>query len=336
MVEEHGGDRVPRRSFQGSVFGRFAEPLAQICVVCQSAQGVRQADHVVRDHQQTFSLVRCQKWEIASAPTDDGQPEGHRLAVYRPERLLEAGQRKGIYRRVHRRDLAHRQRSVDHHAIAEPANQRPDVTGVRGFHVGAADQVQRGSIGLEERERLEQIDDALALHPVADAEQRDSPAMSQIPGRVCWHARYVTPWWDDRDVQPPSSELGRQRVAGHHDCGQLTIGESVQDRLGAGAQRSKVNAAWWLVQHARTRLAWPTQGEAPRHDAVHHDDVRLPPLDLVADSSRVQQRKRKGSFRERSEFQRGVVARGQFSQAPVEQITAGELCRVAERDQDSA
>ena len=87
----------------------------------------------------------CQVRQVAGAPADDRQAYGHRLAVDRAERLLQAGQDKRVSGRVQRRNVA---KSTGPCTMTRPRRspraRRAQTRRAYGrFDLRVADEVQR-------------------------------------------------------------------------------------------------------------------------------------------------------------------------------------------------
>ena len=147
--------------------------------------------------------------------------------------------------------------------------------------------MQRRQILSECGDGLEQAQDALALHPVADAHQRHAAAETQILRRA-YVRRNVAARRNDHDLRRRlalSPQLFRQRLAGDQDALKAPVCQPVQMSLYRRPYRPEVDAARRLVQHAnRWQPDWG-KGQAPGDDAVEDHDIRSHALEC-ADKTR--------------------------------------------------
>src|SRR5947209_19016403 len=157
LIEKQGGHLIPGRPAERALPGGGAEALPQPGIIGEAPQGRCKAGHVAWLDEQAFTLVVGQVGQIAGTPANHWQPEGHRLAVHRPVRLLQAGQHERVRGRVQCGNLADAHRPMYHNSSSKVRLRKASVDAFRVGRLGSrvADEVECCRVLLDGCERLE-------------------------------------------------------------------------------------------------------------------------------------------------------------------------------------
>lgn len=114
----------------------------------------------------------------------------------------------------------------------------------------------------------------------------------------------------------------------------MCISQAIEHGLDACANRSVVNAAWWLMEHARHWQARLVEGHERRGDAVEHHHIWPNPLDRPEHTCSINDRQRKWPLGEGHKLQPRGMRRRQFRQPSVEEVAAGQSAGIAQGYED--
>ncbi len=171
---------------------------------------------------------------------------------------------------------------MDDHAVRQIrlAKASADARGVGRIDAVVAGEVEGRSRRRQAGESVEQVGDALARNPIANAEECGTAAQAQIAGRRLGCRGDITAGWDD--AQPRArytlcDELLREGIARDQQQAGVSIGEAVQACLDGSAQRAVIYAPGRLVEHRDERQARPAESQ-PRAekrsgDAIEDEDL---------------------------------------------------------------
>ena len=180
---------------------------------------------------------------------------------------------------------------------------RPHPLRIRRLGQRVADQMQRRGVVVEGAKSLEQLQDALALEPVADAQKRGASALAQVAWRWPRGLGDVPAGRHDPDPLGGLTSLAKilgERIAGHQQAiAASLVGQAVQPGLERRAQRPVVDSAWRLVQHAdhrQWRLAKRKPGAAEGGgDAVQDKYFGTAAAHVLHHGGTVEDRQREGA-----------------------------------------
>ena len=196
--------------------------------------------------------------------------------------------------------------------------------------------MQRGGVGLQTGEGLQELEDPFALDPIADAEQRGAPAVPQVP-RVDLPRSDVAAGRHDADapaVEPCGGELVGEVVARDEEQAGVAPGKAVKRGLRHRPHAAVVNAAGRLVEGADQRrclgAARKQRGGEGGGDAVDQDGVRAEVPDAPQHALCRERRQRERTLWERDEYDARAVAWRGGRHPKVVEVTPGEPLWVAE------
>jgi hypothetical protein len=144
-----------------------------------------------------------------------------------------------------------------------PGQPVPDAGRVAGVGAVVPGQVQGGQPVREPRCGLEELEQALALDPVGDAQEGRVAPPAKVGRRAVRGGGQVAARRHHPDPlgwEPLAGQLVAQGLAGHHQQAGPPVGEAVQRGLEAPAQRPVVDPARRLVEAAHQRCPRPPVG----------------------------------------------------------------------------
>jgi hypothetical protein len=218
-----------------------------------------------------------------------------------------------------------------------PSEAGAQLRGVRRIRPVVAGEMERGDVGREAGEAIEQAVDALAPDPIGDAQEYRQAPLPEIAGRGTGAAGDVAARGHHAQAGPrhaPCLQVVCQRLARNEQGAGMTIGEPIQPGLDGGAERAMIDSARWLMEHPderdRRRPDGDPGAEEGGGDAVQDEHVgaeRAAP----SEHRRGRQRgEREGAVRERDERDPTAMPWGQAGQALMVQVAAGQATRVPE------